>query len=142
MVLHLSTEEKALADKFAADRGKFVTEGLKQGIVYLKEGNFNEANLFTVKKILPLYNQAKTSYDDLIKYQFKMGVDLDEANEKAVSQSKRLSIFTIILSLVLLILLAWWIINTITRSLSEGLHVADSLAGGDLNVDINVTSTR
>ncbi|MBF0457496.1 MAG: Tar ligand binding domain-containing protein [Nitrospirae bacterium] len=136
----MTAEEKALADKYAEDRGKFVKEGLKQGIVYLKEGNFNEANLFTVKKVLPLYTQAKNSFDDLVKFQYKIAVELDETNSSAYSQNKKLTIYTIILSLLLSFLAAWWIINGVSRSIKEGVAVAGSLADGDLNVDINVTS--
>ncbi|MBF0515579.1 MAG: Tar ligand binding domain-containing protein [Nitrospirae bacterium] len=140
MATTLTAEEKVLADNYAQDRGKFVSEGLKQGIVYLKEGKFNDANLFTVKKILPLYAQAKKSFDELIQLQFKIAVELDETNTNAASRSKKLTIYTIILSLIISIVIAWWIINSITKSIKEGLKVASSLADGDLNVEIHITS--
>ncbi len=140
MATYLTPEEKTLADKFADDREKFVSEGLKQGIIYLKKGEFNDANLFTVKKILPLYAKAKGSFDELIALQFKIAVELDATNTQTVSRIKNLSIVTIIVCLTLSILFAWWIINNVTRSIKEGLKVAGSLADGDLNVDINITS--
>ncbi|MBF0488364.1 MAG: Tar ligand binding domain-containing protein [Nitrospirae bacterium] len=140
MASSMAPEEKTLADKFTEDRVKFVNEGLKPGIVFLKEGKFNDANLFTVKKILPLYSQAKTSFDELIKHQYKVAVNLDETNSKTSSRSKKLTIFTIIFSLIVSVLAAWWIISSVTSSIKEGVRVAGSLADGDLNIDINVTS--
>ncbi|MBF0519275.1 MAG: Tar ligand binding domain-containing protein [Nitrospirae bacterium] len=139
MAANLTPEESELAKKFLETRTKFVNEGLKPCATYLKEGKFNDANLFVVKTVLPLYAQAKASVDDLVKLQKRVAKELEADNEKTYSHSRTLSITAVILCLLLSLGFAWWIISSIVKPISKAVHVANSLADGDLTLAIDVT---
>ena len=51
----LTPEEKRLADKFAAERGKFVEEGLKPTLAALQTGNFDLGKKLNDEKVRPAY---------------------------------------------------------------------------------------
>ncbi|QWR78768.1 methyl-accepting chemotaxis protein [Candidatus Magnetomonas plexicatena] len=139
MATTLTSEESELAKKFLETRTKFVNDGLKPGAAYLKDGKFNDANLFVVKTVLPLYAQAKASFDDLVKLQERVAKELEAENEKIYSRARTVSIAAVILGLLLSLLVAWWIIRSVVKPISKAVHVADSLADGDLTLTIDVT---
>lgn len=67
-----------------------------------------------------------------------------EGQGELVNQTKQLSTFTIVLTLLLAIafaiVLGWWIIRSITPPLSDIANVANELSQGNLNVTINSKS--
>ncbi|MEO5355686.1 MAG: methyl-accepting chemotaxis protein [Nitrospirae bacterium YQR-1] len=139
MATTLTPEESELAKKFLELRTKFVTDGLKPCATFLKEGKFNEANLFIVKTVLPLYNQAKAGVDDLTNLQNRVGKELEVQNEKTYANARTMSIAAVIISLLLSLVFAWWIISSVVKPINKAVYVANSLADGDLTVSIDVT---
>src|SRR5512143_1519037 len=67
-----SPEEKVLADKFAADRKKFVVEGLKPTLAALRANDIETAKQLVVDKVRPLYQPVAEGIDALDDHQLAM----------------------------------------------------------------------
>lgn len=69
MANHLTPAERTLAEKFAANRNRFVNEALKPVIVALRVDDVKEANNIVVRKIRPLYQPVEKDIQALVKLQ-------------------------------------------------------------------------
>jgi MFS superfamily sulfate permease-like transporter len=69
MANQLTPAERILAEKFAANRNRFVNEALKPVIVALRADDVKEANHIVVRKIRPLYHAVGKDIQALVKLQ-------------------------------------------------------------------------
>ncbi|BBJ23480.1 SulP family inorganic anion transporter [Candidatus Nitrotoga sp. AM1P] len=69
MANHLTPAERTLAEKFAANRNRFVNEALKPAVVALRADDVKEANNIVVRKIRPLYHSVGEDIHALVKLQ-------------------------------------------------------------------------
>ena len=69
MANHLTPAERTLAEKFAANRNRFVNEALKPAVVALRADDVKEANNIVVRKIRPLYQPVEKDIQALVKLQ-------------------------------------------------------------------------
>jgi MFS superfamily sulfate permease-like transporter len=69
MANQLTPAERILAEKFAANRNRFVNEALKPVIVALRADDVKEANNIVVRKIRPLYQPVEKDIQSLVKLQ-------------------------------------------------------------------------
>jgi hypothetical protein len=69
MATYLTPEEKKLAENFIADRGRYRSEGQMPLISHLKEKKFDDANLLTGSKVIPLFKQTTQDFDALMQLQ-------------------------------------------------------------------------
>ncbi|CAG9931787.1 SulP family inorganic anion transporter [Candidatus Nitrotoga arctica] len=69
MANHLTPAERTLAEKFAANRNRFVNEALKPAVVALRADDVREANNIVVRKIRPLYHSVGEDIHALVKLQ-------------------------------------------------------------------------
>ncbi|MEO6422773.1 MAG: SulP family inorganic anion transporter [Candidatus Nitrotoga sp.] len=66
---HLSPAERALAEKFAANRNRLIQEGLVPALVALREDDVKKANNIVVRKVRPLYQPVGSDIHALVKLQ-------------------------------------------------------------------------
>lgn len=141
MSTYLTPDEAKIAKAYAESRSDFVNKGLREGIALLKAGNFRDSNMHNVKVLIPLFKEAKKHAAALTQLQ------LDVANAERIKADKRyewfrnISLTLMIGGLIFALIVAWWIINSITRPLHEGLVIANKLAEGDLTVNIESDSS-
>ena len=69
MANRLTPAERTLAEKFAANRNRFVNEALKPAVVALRADDVKEANSIVVRKIRPLYQPVEKDIQALVKLQ-------------------------------------------------------------------------
>ena len=69
MTNHLSPAERTLAERFAANRNRFINEGLRPVLIALREHNVKEASKIVVRKIRPLYMPVGEDIHALVKLQ-------------------------------------------------------------------------
>lgn len=69
MTNKLTPAERTLAEKFAANRNRFVNEALKPVIVALRADDVKGANNIVVRKIRPLYQPVEKDIQALVKLQ-------------------------------------------------------------------------
>ena len=141
MATTLTPEEKVLAEKFAANRKRFVVEGLKPAVAALRANDIESAKQIVVDKIRPLYPPVKEGIHALVALQ------LDVAKQEyAQAASRSTSIHQLAISLLVigLILAAWMgfvLVRAITRPLDAAVKIARGVAEGDLTQRIEVHST-
>ncbi|MGH8761986.1 MAG: Tar ligand binding domain-containing protein [Nitrosospira sp.] len=137
---YLTPEEKALAGKFAEDRDKFITEGVKAAVTALRENEVGEAYRILVEKVRPLYMPVDTSIKALFKLQ------LDEINREYNREQGRFEtirnilIASIIIALALAALISITLRNAIFRPLENVVRIARGVAAGNFMQEIEVRS--
>ncbi|MCI4627017.1 MAG: methyl-accepting chemotaxis protein [Candidatus Magnetoovum sp. WYHC-5] len=141
MATYLTPEEKELALKYAESRVKFVNEGVMPCINYLKEGKFDEANLFVVKTVLKLFGETIKDAEQLVAIQHSISKELEVTNESIYNTNNKITIISIVLGLAFSFILAAWIINSVVKPINEGVRISNELADGNLTVAINVTTS-
>ncbi|MBZ0156484.1 MAG: methyl-accepting chemotaxis protein [Alphaproteobacteria bacterium] len=140
MATTLTPEEKKLAEKYLEDRMKFIHDGIKPAVALLKDKSFSEANLHTVKSIVPLFNNAKGGSESLLKLQIDVAKQEKDQADAAYSLTRNIVVGSIVGGLLLSGIIALWIIRSVTVPLNEGVRVMNKLAAGDLTASIDVTS--
>ena len=140
MASYLTPEEKKLADKFAEDRKKFVTEGLKPAIAALRANDLKEAEKIVVEKIRPLYIPVGEGIDKLGELQLTEAKKEFEESQQRYTSTRNISIASILIGLVLAAWIGFVLIRAIVRPLNEAVKVSNAVASGDLTSKIEVTS--
>jgi methyl-accepting chemotaxis protein len=139
MATYLTPDEKVLAGNYQESRARFINDGIKANIAMLKAGTFDEANLHVVRTVLPLFKQAKSDAEALLKLQLDVAKELEAENEKLYASTRNIAIFSIMAGILFALVLSWWIIRSVVGPIREGVSIAKDLAGGDLTRDIKVT---
>ena len=140
MATYLTPEEKALAEKFAVDRGAFVAEGLQPAIAALRANDVDAAKQIIEGKIRPLYQPVSEGNAALIKLQLDVArQEFGQAHDRVVS-SRNLAMAAIVVGLVLAAWLGFALIRAITRPLDTAVRFAYGIAHGDLTQRIEITS--
>ena len=140
MTTYLTPEEKVLAAKFAEDRDRFITEGIKAAVIALRANEVGEVYRILVEKIRPLYTPVDTSIKALFKLQ------LDEISREYNREQSRfetirnLLIASIIVALVLAALISITLSNAIFRPLENVVKIARGVAAGNFTQEIEVRS--
>ena len=147
----LRVEYKELMDKLekleTTDKGKQLIEAAKTSLADARKANNEVIELSLSSKTndaLTLFNRVAFPLDVKIKESFKAIVQYQEErmelrHDEAVSQFKdaRITSCGIIGGAVLIgMLISIFITRSISRPLSEGVAVANALAGGDLTVTV------
>ncbi|MDQ3185675.1 MAG: Tar ligand binding domain-containing protein [Pseudomonadota bacterium] len=140
MTTYLTAEEKVLAAKFAENRDKFLTEGVKAAVTALHANEVGEAYRILVEKIRPLYRPVDTSISALFKLQ------LDEMNREYNREQSRYETIRDILfaslavALVLASLISIVLNNAVFRPLENVVQIARGVAAGNYMQEIEVRS--
>jgi methyl-accepting chemotaxis protein len=140
MATYLTPEEKILANKFAEDRHKFVTEGLKPTIEALRANNINLAKNLVVDKVRPLYQPVGDGIEKLLQLQLDVAKEEFDQGVKRYDSTRTISITAISLGLGLAILFGVLLVRSIMRQLGgepdEVAEIARRVAAGDMTVKV------
>jgi methyl-accepting chemotaxis protein len=138
----LTAEEDKLAQAFVEDRKRFVQEGLKPTMAALRAGDLKEAQRVVAERVQPLHAQVHRGIASLIALQ------QDEAKKEFVAAqawyaSIRMASIAVITIGVLLagvfgLLLARGISRQLGAEPGQAVQVAQSVAAGDLSVNIEL----
>nr|WP_316639710.1 methyl-accepting chemotaxis protein [uncultured Roseateles sp.] len=136
MVTKLTPETETLAKLFAADRKKFVQEGLLPAVQALRANDVKEAQRVVTEAIRPLFVPVEKGIVALNKLQ------LDEAHKQYAEAAERyvviraVSIASIVGGLLLGGLFGLLIARSITVPMNRAKAAAERVADGDLTVDL------
>lgn len=140
LTTYLTSDEKVLAAKFAEDRNKFLTEGVKPAVAALRANEVGEAYRILVEKIRPLYEPVDASITALFKLQ------LDEANREYNREQNRFEIIrniliaSIVIALVLIALIGIMLTRAVFRPLENVVKISRGVAAGNFMQEIEVRS--
>jgi len=138
---YLTPEEKLLAGKFAEDRKKFVTEGLKPAIAALRANDIEKAKQIVVEQIRPLYQPVGEGIDALGKLQLNVARQEYEQAQSRYATIRNVSITAIIIGLGLAVLFGALLVRNLMRQLGGepdyAAGIVKQVATGDLSVSIS-----
>ncbi|TFW06679.1 HAMP domain-containing protein, partial [Oxalobacteraceae bacterium OM1] len=137
----MTTDEKALADKFQQGWKKFVDEGLAPTVAALRAANVQQAMEIMQGPMSQLYVPVQGSIDALIKAQFEIAEREFQHSQSVYATVRNLSIAAIVIGIILAGVVGMWLVRAISRPLEEAVRVARSVAAGDLTQQIAVRST-
>lgn len=141
MATYLTPEEKEIAAKYAETRAQFVKDGLRESIVLLKGKKFNDANVHNALYTIPLFNEAKKHAEALQQLQFDVGKQEKDKADANSELTRKIEIVSIIGGLIIAILVAYWIIRSVTKPIGDTVNMLKDIATGegDLTKRLNLT---
>lgn len=138
MSTYLTEEERKLAEKFAKDRKRFVSEGLIPTMEYLLVGNTEAAEKNIRDAVRPLFVPVMEGIDALQQLQQDVAKQEYDAAKTRYEDSRFLSIALLVVGVLLSMLIGFMLIRGISRSLFSMQQFAESLAKGDLTARIDL----
>jgi methyl-accepting chemotaxis protein len=138
MASSLSPEEKVLADKFAADRQTFVTEGLKPAVAALRANDITLASKIIVEKVRPLYAPVGEDIHKLMQLQIEIAKKTYDDSQARYATSRNMVIGLIVFGLILGIGLGYTIIKGINRSVG---NLCDTMLKMSTDGNLNARAT-
>jgi methyl-accepting chemotaxis protein len=136
----MAADEKALLEKFGKAMDDYIKDGLDPALKALQAGDYDGATLNLLKKTNPKSAALTAAGAELREYYAKTGEALYKESIEHQGARARNMIALGVVSGILAILLALWIVRSITRPLSEAVAAANGLAEGDLTISLVVDS--
>ncbi len=132
-----STKEKALADKFAADRSKFVAEGIKPSLAALKAGKFDEAR--SAAETMRSFNApVRDGVIKLNQLQLEEAKAEFEQAQVRYDNTRNIALALIIAGIALAVLLAVALIRAIVQPLQQAMDAFQQIAQGNYDNQIDI----
>ncbi|MBI2225902.1 MAG: Tar ligand binding domain-containing protein [Betaproteobacteria bacterium] len=135
-------EEKKLADKFAEDRKKLVTEGLKPALAALGANNIKEATRIVVEAIRPFYVPVGEGINALMKLQRDVAKQEYDQAQSRYATIRNVSLAAMTLGVLLALVVGFFLVRAIVVPLNEAIAVANAVASGDLTSRIEAHTTN
>ena len=136
-----SSEARALLNTVAQTRG--VYEPLQAETMELAIGGQTfEAKAFLLDKVRPAQKTYFDALDGLLKYQDGQMQQSANATREATSGMLYVIGLTVVMALVVGVLMALWIIRSITGPINLAVDVSRAVAGGDLSVQFDTSGTN
>ncbi|MDP2751087.1 MAG: methyl-accepting chemotaxis protein [Rhodocyclaceae bacterium] len=130
---NLVPEERALADKYAAARARYVTEGLQAAMEAVNQGDFNKTNEILLSKVNPLYVEASGIADTLLTVTLRTAREEYEHSLSRYEFVRALAVGGTVLGVLLAFLAGVFLIRSIVTPLRQMASQFDHIAQGKLN---------
>ncbi|MCC7259929.1 MAG: methyl-accepting chemotaxis protein, partial [Alphaproteobacteria bacterium] len=137
MASSLSSEERALADRYAAARKTFVTEGLKPGVALAKAGNTAEL-LGLMPTVTELFGVAMAVNAELVALQASNAQATYEKAQRDHWTALAINASIVLLGIIVAIIASKSVQKILNRRISYLDSRLGSIAGGNLSTDIVV----
>jgi methyl-accepting chemotaxis protein len=132
----MEADEKKQFDAYAAARGRYVTEGLNPAREALLAGEYDRANGILLTKINPLYAAATNAADAYTKYITEEGKGDYEDGLRDFAVERNLILGIGLLALAFLAAFGYFVTRGITLPLRRSVDIANAIAEGKLDNDI------
>lgn len=132
-------KERQLASAFAADRARFVQEGLRPAVAALRAGDTEAANRVVTDRIRPLYEPVGAGIQGLKQHQLDAAQREFDAAVARYGQIRAISVAAIVFGVLFGAVFGWFLIRGISRSLAHAVHASNAVAAGDLAVRIDAS---
>ena len=132
--------EKEQLDKLLNARLRYGREAFQPALAAIRAHDFQQATEILQGPLLERFAELTTIFNSLITMQVdasKSAYDHGQAHYELV---KFLAIMLTVAGVIIAAIMAWWLLNSITRPLQEAVNVAKRVAAGDLSQHIHVNS--
>lgn len=138
---NLTAEEQELADKYAAARALYLSEGLMPAVAALQAADYQKANEILLQKINPYYETANAQAAALLQKILEAARTKYKNAEKRYTLIRNAVIGSTLLGLVLVTIAATLLIRSIMRPLNRAVSHFKDIADGNLTESIAVSGT-
>lgn len=140
METYLTPEEKVLAERFAESRAKFVEGGLGPLLASMRAGDADTARAAFRGPLSTLFKPVKADMGALIQLQLDVSSVEFARSQARYSTTRMITMIAAVAGLLVGIAMGVWLISGIMRSLRQALHLARSVAEGDLTKKVQIHS--
>ena len=133
---NLIPEERQLAEQFATDHNRFVSEGLKPVMAAWLSGEYRTANGIIANEIGKLYRPVLMQIEQLGELQMEMAKQKYQQAQQRYATIRYIFIISISFGLALAVWIAFVLLRAIVRPLNHAVTVADAVAAGNLTSKI------
>jgi methyl-accepting chemotaxis protein-1 (serine sensor receptor) len=138
MATTLTPEEARIAKTFAADRKKFVVDGLKPTLAALRANDLKEAQRLAVEAVGPLYAPVGDGVKALMQLQLDEGKRTYDTAMARYTTIRLVSVASVGTGLLFAVSFGFFLIRGISRSLNHAVEASNAVAQGDLTLPIHV----
>ncbi|HZW20465.1 methyl-accepting chemotaxis protein [Noviherbaspirillum sp.] len=132
MATYLTPEEKKLAEQFAADRKKFVDEGLRPAAAAVRAQDAKLATELLHGPMEKLFEPVRRGINDLIHLQEEVAKREYEERQQTYVLVRNMCIAALAFGLLLAAVVGYWLLRAISRPLEQAIALAGGIAAGDL----------
>jgi PAS domain S-box-containing protein len=133
---YLTPEEKILADRYIAERKKFVAEGLKPALVLAEAGKSADLKTHIQTIVMPLFRKSVGSSTELVDLQLHVSEAIYQQSQKSFKKGIAISSIATLLGMLFAILSVRFIRKLLAARIGYLGACLDSVAKGNLNTDI------
>jgi len=132
MATYLTPEEKKLAEQFAAERKKFVDEGLRPAVAAVRAQDAKLATELLHGPMEKLFEPVSRGINDLIHLQEEVAKREYEERQQTYVLVRNTCIAALLFGLLLAAVVGHWLLRAISRPLEQAIALAGGIAAGDL----------
>jgi methyl-accepting chemotaxis protein/aerotaxis receptor len=136
----LQPEDKNLAEKFAADRERYESEGIQLAVAALLDDNHRVAKIIASERIAPLYKAVEMDINFLINRQIQASKNEYELASGNYAIIRDMALYSIALALLLAVTGGLLLIRSILGPIDQAEKLANAVASGDLGSKVGKTS--
>ncbi len=137
----VSTDEKAALGKIYAARKEYLG-GQENFLQLTKENKINEAKIYLLQEVWQKQHAYLGAIEELNALQRQKMQEAGSSAQASYESAKSTVILIGVVAFVIAIFAAFWIGRSITRPISEAVSVAQTIAAGDLTINVEVNSTN
>ncbi|MCC6302169.1 MAG: Tar ligand binding domain-containing protein [Gammaproteobacteria bacterium] len=134
----MSAEDRALADDFATILPRFIQEGVRPAVSFLREGKVPDAERHLIYVLFALSLALEPRMDALMNVQQEHARQSYEASQATYSQAQLIAFACIGIGLLVATVVGFLLVRAIVNPLNEAVRVANDIANGDLTKQIQV----
>jgi methyl-accepting chemotaxis protein len=134
----LNKDEKALADKVAADRNRFLAEGLQPAIAALRNNDIVLASKIIDNKVNPLYEPVSEGIQNLLQLQVNIVKQEFEAGRARYYSTRDIGSILIASGIMLALWLSFSLMRSIVRPLNSTINHFSQISQGNYNNTIDI----
>jgi methyl-accepting chemotaxis protein-1 (serine sensor receptor) len=138
MKTELSKDDRALADDFATIRTRFVQEGLRPAVSFLRENKVDDAQHHLVYVLFALSLALEPRMDALLGAQVNNAKASYDASQQVYSRVRLIASACIGIGVLLATIVGIFLVRAIVNPLNEAVRAANDIANGDLTKQIQV----
>ncbi len=135
---YLTPEETKLAEKFAEDKKRFVTEGLEPAIAALRDNNMTQANELITYKIRPLYEPVGDGIQSLLQLQMSVAKQEFDAAQTRYAGTRDIAIGLMAAGIILALWLGLALLRSITRPLAAAIGLFGQISQGNYTNTVDI----
>jgi methyl-accepting chemotaxis protein len=137
---NLNSEEKLLISDFQKALNRYLDEGLEPALSALRAEQYDLSNTELLLKTNPRVNELRLVATKLRNYYAQSAEQLYAESQANYERTFMLMTWVAVAAVALAIILAWLLAHAITRPVAQAVKAAESLAEGDLSINLSSDS--